>query len=494
MSIANAPPEKLATFHAMHESAIGIDVHSKMLVAAYQRSNFLGGTIDGEIRQSRTFMSDLKNFAEWCKEKNPEVILFESTGPYWYSLCNALEQAGFARDEIVVLNARDCKNLTGRKTDTSDAIHLAEVGRSGNFRPSFILGYEGRQTRLLYRDYVKDIKSRASLLNRIHKDLAFTGCRASAVFSDLRGKAARSLIEALVYGLSGEALRLKVEDVCAKIKNLKHKPDEIFEALSADMKSPAWAVIEKNMELVRKYDENIDVAYNRLKNRLQPYWRLVELLMSIPGIGEKIAIAIVAELGDDLSSFPNIRKFARWIGLAPGNNESAGKKYSTKITHGNPYLRSVLIEAACAISHMVGGYLKELHQTLKERRGYKRANVAIAHKIARIIFSIYKNQQPYEERPRPVLKIHRLGRLQKDVSGLKDVGLSCDNIDLVETETGKVTVIAGTETKKRRGRKPKSGDTVCPVQSEAGKETVITGTEVKKRRGRKPKVKDAYVS
>ena len=165
--------------------------------------------------------------------------------------------------------------------------------------------------------------------------------------------------------------------------------------------------------------------------------------MTIPSVKEITAIGIVCELGDDLSAFESVRKFSRWIGLAPGNNESAGKRYSGKITPGNKYLKTLLVEAASGIGLSKTGYLKEVHQRLKERRGTKRANVAIAHKLCRIIYSVLKNKTAYVELYKPVLKDHRLEKAVHAVAGLRTVGYACDDITVEDIETGMTSVIFG---------------------------------------------------
>ena len=163
-------------------------------------------------------------------------------------------------------------------------------------------------------------------------------------------------------------------------------------------------------------------------------------------------MGIVCELGTDISSFVSVRRFCRWIGLAPGNNESAGKRYSGCITHGNKYLKVLLVEGASGIGLMKKGFLHELHQRFKERRGTKRANVAIAHKLARIIYSVLKSRQKYQERYQPLLKDHKLDKAVMAVDGLRKVGLTCNDIEVTDNSNGHTTVIYGANQHKYRKR------------------------------------------
>ena len=152
-------------------------------------------------------------------------------------------------------------------------------------------------------------------------------------------------------------------------------------------------------------------------------------------------MGLVCELGDDLSQFTPIRKFAKWIGLAPGNNESAGKRRSGKTTPGNKYLKVLLIEAAAGIVLMKTGYLHEVYLKLKERRGQKKANVAIAHKLCRIIFNVISHRTSYVEQNKSVLKDHRLAKATNAIAGLKQVGLVCNDVEVTDIASGVVKVI-----------------------------------------------------
>lgn len=165
------------------------------------------------------------------------------------------------------------------------------------------------------------------------------------------------------------------------------------------------------------------------------------LLCSIPGIKDITAMGIICELGDDLSQFTSIRRFCKWIGLAPGNNESAAKKYSGRTTPGNKYLKVLLVEAASSIGLMKKGFLHEVHQRFKERRGTKKGNVALAHKMCRIIFSVLTHGTAHQEQHKRALKEHRFCKAVQAVAGLRDVGYICDDLEIQDGSNGYVTKI-----------------------------------------------------
>ena len=395
-SVAHNKRENLATFHALHRSAIGIDVHSNLIVATYQNSEYGSSSLFNENRESGASKPELDAFASWCKAKEAEVLIMESTGVYWQSLYESLENVGCTNKQIVVVNARDVKNKRGSKTDLADAIHLAEVARQETYRASFVPAKEFRQLRCLWRSFFTLKISRKRFLNIMHKQLCQVGCRASSVFSDIRGKKATKIIDCLINGEHGETLYNHIIEITScKQDKLKATPQQIYDALQADMESEVWFAIRQNMEHIKFLDAQIAESEANLRDKLKPYTHPMKLLTSIPGIKDITAMGIICELGDDISQFTSIRRFCKWIGLAPGNNESAGKKYSGRTTPGNKYLKVLLVEAVSGIVLMKKGFLHEVLQRFKERRGTKKSNVALAHKMCRIIFSVLTHGTAY---------------------------------------------------------------------------------------------------
>ena len=453
MSIAhNSGIEKISSFHSLHETAIGIDVHANLIVGCYQNGAFGKKALDSDNWQCEANKKSLHDFADWCKKQSPEVLIMESTGVYWQSLYESLEDVGFTSRQIIVVNARDVKNKSGSKTDIADAMHLAEVARQGCYKASFVPPKHTRQLRCLWRAYANAKNTRKKHLNVLHKELCQVGCRASSVFSDIRGKTATKILTALIDGAQGDVLRKAINDACSHVGRgrLKATPEQIYEALESDKNSLIWFSIKDHLNIIHALDNSLAERLQHIKDNLNDADKAaISLLMTVPGIKELTAIGLVAELGHDLNNFTSVRRFCRWIGLAPGNNVSAGKRYSGSITHGNKYLKTLLIECASGIGLMKNGYLHEIHQRFKERRGTKRANVALAHKLCRIIYAVLKNQNKYQENSKPVLKEHRVEKARQAFDGLADVGFVCPDIEVSDPQSGSKEVIRV----KRRKRK-----------------------------------------
>lgn len=454
-----ADPGQTAAFKALHTASIGIDVHSNMLVASFQRCELGSRKLEvREVRVEPTTSRNLAEFARMCAEFKPGVIVMESTGVYWLSLYGKLEEAGFASHQICVLNARDFKPVRGKKTDQGDAERLGELGRIGVAGQSFIPGREFREFRLLERNMLRTKAVAKAAVQRVHKCMASLGCRASAVFSDIRGLAATRIIHALVCDrLQGEEL---LDFVRRNRGGLRHTPEEICEALEADMRSPAWDAVISCMRIADFAEAERQAAYARIKELLAPWSEWLALLQTIPGIKEAAAVQILCEIGPDLKPFASVRRFASWAGVAPGNNESAGRRTSGRITKGNKYLRTTLVEVANAISLMKGkgGRLAQYFQAMKERRGHLRAIMATAHKILRIIFAMFRDMVPYHDEPDcQILRQHRVERLRAAAEGVAEVDLELDGsaseIRITE-ESGRTYSTVTVKAKRRRWTAP----------------------------------------
>ena len=422
-----------AVFSALYETAVGIDVHEKKMVACYQSSRFGNGELKTEHRDFGTTQRQLEELTAWCKNLNPEIILFESTGVYWVSLYEKLEQSGLAPDKVAVLNGRDVKAVRGRKTDWADAKRLTEIGRYGAFKASFIPSKQVRDLRFMFRSLSALKKEKQRTVNILHKLFTCSGLRASQVFSDIRGKAATVIMNAVIAGVQGAELMKVIRSNCSR---LKASAEDIYAALQGDRASPLWHIIKIFSERYQHTLEQYQALLELIEDLIKPFARTTSLLCTIPGIKQITAMGLVCELGDDLSKFTSVKHFCFWLGICPGNSESAGKRYSGKCAKGNKYLRILLIEAAQGVALSKKGALFEQFQTLKERRGHNRAIVAVAHKLAKIIFAVYRDKTSYKEQASGQLKEHRIKRLARAASSLSEVNLKVrDPIILTDTVT-----------------------------------------------------------
>ena len=374
---------------AVYPSAIGVDVHAELLVCAYQCTEG-DDQIRTELVEIGTKASDIHAFSQWCLSKDPALIIMESTGVLWRSPYEALEQVGFTADKLALVNARDVKAMIGRKTDKEDAKRLTELARLGHIRKSFIPDKVFRHMRTIARRYQKTTSDIARQTNVYHKLLNSVGCRACSVFSNVRGKAASAILQALI-----ECPEQLKEVVIAESRRLKASPQEILDALDFSMPEFIRAQILDEREQIERLQEFAQSTMQRLRELQEPYEQYIELLQTIPGIKEVAARLIFAELCDNLKDFfCDSEHFCSWLGICPGNKISANKNYSGAAAKGNKWLRRTLTECAQAIG-LSQCVFREQFNAFKMRRGTRRAVVAIAHLLSRVIYSVLTRKKDF---------------------------------------------------------------------------------------------------
>ena len=421
------------TMNAVFASAVGIDVHAKILACCFQWYDFETAASQQESATFGTSQSQLREFAEWVKARRPNRIVMESTGVLWHAPYEALEKAGFTNSELILANARDVKGKKGHKTDANDAAYFAELGRLDAVRGSFVPKKVFRTMRTISRAYMRSRQDFARAKNRKSKTLNQIGTRAGSVFSDINGKCAKAILSAWVENSSELDAVIK-----SKSKMLKHSADEIWDALSplGDEQRELLKLQQKQIEEIEETSEQ----YLELLRQIQkPYQEIVDRLMTIPQIKEVSARLILAELGDDLSSVPSIRHFSSWAGICPGVKESAGKTLKgARAPKGNQWLKTVLVEVANGISLTKSGFLRGVFQKFKERRGRGRAIVALAHKLLRVIYTLIKGNCCYKESDLDVMKKFRAKRLARAVRQAEYVNLGLDDGVVFDRTTGEV--------------------------------------------------------
>lgn len=421
---------------AAFDSAIGIDVHHSILVCAYQACDTQAGEIRTEVAEFGTTVSALKELIEWVKQRQPQRILMESTGVLWLSPYEALERAGFTSSDLALINARDFKAVAGRKTDTQDAIRLAEYARLGNIRTSFVPAREFREQRQIARQITKHTNELQRCKSRLIKTLNFVGCRPTAAFSNVNGKAAQKILMEYIRGAN---IREAAEKHGAR---LRHTPQEIEDILCFELYENMQDLLRIQLEEIDRLKETIESLWVLLRRAQQRHEPLLERLIKIPGIREVAARLILAEVTDDVSSFPNAERFASWAGLCPGNNESAGKRSSAAAAKGNKWRRRVLVECAQAVALSCSSPLRSRFLALKMRRGYRRAVVAIAHFLLRIIYALIKTGKCYVSRASNTLRKLRIERYSRCVNDIRRENFEIHaNGLLVDKDTGAPEVL-----------------------------------------------------
>jgi transposase len=371
---------------ALHKRVIGLDVHQAQITACALIEE-ADGTMRIEQRQFGAFKRDRRALAEWAAALQPDAVVMESTGIYWKSPYAALEAAGIRAQ---VVNARHVKNVPGRKTDVGDAQWLATLARAGLLRGSFIPPAKLRELRLIARQRQKLVGLLASEKNRLHKILTDGGIRLGVVVSDIHGQSARAMVKALIEGQPPhEVLQLAS-------RRLKASRDELFDALQGELTASHRFVLDELMRHIEEIEARIARFDARLLEGLADERNVLALLQTLPGVDLVGAAMLLVEIGTEMDAFGSADRLASWVGVCPGNNESAGKRKSGRARKGNPYVRRLLCEFAHAASRTASVF-KSKFQSLIVRRGHKRAIIAVAHKLLRTMFFMIKRDQHYRD-------------------------------------------------------------------------------------------------
>ncbi len=371
---------------ALYKRVIGLDIHQAQITACALIEDS-DGSSRIEQRQFGAFKRDRRELADWVASLRPDEVVMESTGIYLKSPYAALEALGI---QAKVVNARHVKNVPGRKTDVGDAHWLATLARAGLLRGSFVPPAKLRELRLIGRQRQKLVGQLASEKNRLHKVLTDSGIRLGVVVSDLHGKSARAMVKAIITGHPPHEVLKRAS------ARLKASREEIFDALQGDLTASHCFVLDELMHHIEEIEARIARFDVRLLAELESERNTLALLQTIPGVDLIGAAMLLVEIGTDMDAFGSADRLASWVGICPGNNESAGKRKSGQVRKGNLYVRRLLCEFAHAASRTTSVF-KSKFQSLLVRRGYKRAIIAIGHKILRTIFFMIKRREHYRD-------------------------------------------------------------------------------------------------
>jgi transposase len=317
------------------------------------------------------------------------LVVMEATGDYWKPFYYLLEDAGF---EVMLVNARQVKNLPGRKSDVSDAAWLAQLGAHGLVRGSFVPPAPIRELRDLTRARTMMTRERGREIQRLEKLLEDAGIKLSSVASDITGVSGRLMLQALIEGQRDPAVLAEL----AK-RRLRAKIPELTEALTGRFSDHHAFLARLYLDAIDQRSQAITDLTTRIEVVIEPFRAFCDLIGTIPGIGVRTAEVIVAETGADLSVFPTAAHFASWAGTCPGSHESAGRVKSTKTRPGNPYLKAALGTAALSIANSHGTYLATKYRRIAARRGPMKAIVAVEHAILIAIWNMAHTGAEYND-------------------------------------------------------------------------------------------------
>ncbi|MFJ9544516.1 IS110 family transposase, partial [Streptomyces sp. NPDC101225] len=293
---------------------------------------------------------------------------------------------------VILVNARQVKNLPGRKTDVSDAAWLAQLGAHGLVRPSFVPPQPVRELRDLTRARTQMTRERGQIVQRLEKLLEDTGIKLSAVASDIMGVSSRAMLEALTDGERDP--RTLAELARRKLRN---KIPELTEALTGRFRAHHAFLTRLHLDHYDQLTSAIQQLDERIEAAMAPFRPALDLLDTIPGINRAVGEVIIAETGGDMSRFATARHLASWAGVCPGHHESAGRTKSAKVRPGNPYLKGALGLAAFGAVRTKDTYLQARYKRLTARRGPLRALVAVEHSIITAIWHMLTDNVAYHE-------------------------------------------------------------------------------------------------
>ncbi len=359
-----------------YERCAGIDVHKKLLVVCLR----IGRRT--ETREYGTNTGEIREIVKWLRENGCQMVAMESTGSYWKPLYNIFEQEDMP---AMVVNAYHIKNVPGRKTDWNDAFWIAKCLAQGLLKPSFVPGREQRELRDMTRFRKSQIEERSRNINRLQKFLEGANIKLGSWLSDIEGKSSTQLLE-LIIGKED----FTVDDVrCCMHGGMKSTPEQIFAAVEGYITPTQRKFFAHVMDVIREQTRLIEVTDAMIKESFSNEQKqAVEALDAIPGIGIVSAEQIIAETGVDMSAFRNQHAFSRWIGVAPGNNESAGKRKSGRTTYGNKTLKSTLTQCAKSAARNKNSFFSAQYNRLAPHRGKNRATMAVAHSMAIAIYFV----------------------------------------------------------------------------------------------------------
>ena len=402
----------------IYKQVAGLDVHKKTVVAARMRVTE-EDRVEWETKTFGTTTPDLLEMHDWLSEWELTHVAMESTGDYWKPVFNILEDSF----EVWLVNAEHVKHVSGRKTDVKDSEWLAELMLHGLLKPSFIPPKPQRALRELTRYRTRLVEERARVVNRVQKLLEGANIKLSSVASNIMGVSARAMLEEIMAGQTDVEL---IADLARG--QMRSKIPELEKALTGIVQPHHRFVLAQQLDHIDFLDEKVETLSLRIEQQLETMnwpdepsppdagegaeegtavadeselpvtWNAaVALLDTIPGVNRRVAEVMLAEMGLDMSQFPTADHLASWAGLAPGNHQSGGKRYSGRTTNGNKPLASTMVQAAWSAVRIKDTFLKSRFHSLAARRGKKRAIVAVAHSMLVSAWHMLANQQPYQE-------------------------------------------------------------------------------------------------
>ena len=372
----------------IYNNCAGIDVHKKVIVVTIAKTN-KDNITDYQTKSFTTFTEDLVKSREWLVSNNTFDICMESTGKYWIPVFNILEE----KCKCVVCHPKYVRSIPGKKTDKKDSKWIADMFKHGLVEPSFMPPADIRQLRDLMRYRNKLINIRSGEKNRFQNSLTMSNIQIASVVTDVFGKTAQSILKLML-----DNPNLTLEDITPLLKkNLKSSPEDILKSIDGIFDESQSSKMSVCLSHYNSISNCIDELEQQILKLTVKYSTEINLLLTIPGISEISAIFIIAEIGTDMNVFIDDKHLASWAGLTPRCKESAGKKQSVRIIKAGQYIKPLLVECALnAIKDKSCPYIKARYESIKRRRGHKKAIIAIARLLLISAYHILKTGEIFD--------------------------------------------------------------------------------------------------
>lgn len=372
---------------ALYRCCAGLDVHKDTVTACVRRVDERGRARE-EIRTFGTMTGMLLALADWLLEAGVTHVAMESTGVYWKPVYHVLE----GQFELLLVNAQHIKQVPGRKTDVKDCAWIAQLLQHGLLKSSLVPPPFQRELRDLTRQRTQLAAEQARVALRIQKVLEDANIKLASVASDVMGVSGREMLRALIAGTTDTK---KLAELARG--RLRSKLDSLQQALTGRVTDHHRFLLRMHVEHYEQLEVMQGQFTQRIEEQLAPFAQEVELLKTIPGVSNRTAEVLLAEIGPDLTPFATANHLASWAGMCPGNNESAGKRRSGRMRKGNQWLRSALVQAAWASTRTKDTYLSSQFRRLAVRRGRKRALIAVAHTLLGVIYHVLTRRAEYQD-------------------------------------------------------------------------------------------------
>ena len=380
------------TMDILHGRVAGLDVHKNTVVACVRVMT--GKETSRECRTFATTTDGLLALRAWLSECRCTHVAMEATGVYWTPVWRILSEGEF---ELIVANAAHIKNVPGRKTDMNDAMWLADLLAFGLIKGSFVPTEPMHELRSLTRTRKQLVREQTRHVQRIQKTLAEANIRLDSVISDIMGASGRRIIEAMIAGVRQPQ---KLADLAGK--QIKASPKELYDALHGRLTDHHRFLLDLHLRqwdgldtAIRTIDLEIDQRIGRIDEQRDagepPFRTLIENVDTVPGVSTVSAPAILSEIGCNMTRFPTAGHLLAWAGMCPGQNESAGKRKSSRLRKGAPWLKTMLVQCAWAAIRKKGSYYQAQFLRLRHRRGPQKAICAVAASILTAIYHMLKD-------------------------------------------------------------------------------------------------------